>query len=71
VSPRLVAVENSNDSESTFKNDPVARLWANAQDRETGAEAVVAIRARRQQVEPVAEQKVGRLQRFLRGTIRS
>jgi hypothetical protein len=32
---------------SSYADDPMARLWQNAGDRETGAEAVEAVRARR------------------------
>jgi hypothetical protein len=46
----------------------MTRLWQNAQDRETGAEAVEAIRARRQEeLEAVTERQGGRWQRFLLG----
>jgi hypothetical protein len=46
----------------------MTRLWQNAHDRETGAQAVEAIRARRQQeVEANANKQAGRVQRFLRG----
>jgi hypothetical protein len=46
----------------------MTRLWQNAEDRETGAEAVEAIRARRQQErEPDAARQSGRLRRFLLG----
>jgi hypothetical protein len=46
----------------------MTRLWQNAQDRETGAEAVEAIRARRQQeLEAKSKKRAGRLQRFLLG----
>ena len=49
MSPRLVAVDGQEQpAASTFTNNAMARLWENAQDRETGAEAVVAIRARHQ-----------------------
>jgi hypothetical protein len=57
MSPRLVAVGDSSESESTFKNDPMARLWKNAQDRETGIEAVIALREWKQQLEPRAERR--------------
>lgn len=33
--------------QSSFGDDPMTLLWQHAQDRETGAEAVEAIRARR------------------------
>ena len=69
MSPRLVAVDGQEQAAaSTSKNDAMARLWENAQDRETGAEAVVAIRARQKnEVEANAEKNAGRLQRFLLG----
>jgi Skp family chaperone for outer membrane proteins len=54
--------------ESSFATNPMTRLWQNAQDRETGAEAVEAIRARRQQeLEAKSKKRAGRLQRFLLG----
>ena len=46
---RLVAVQRQAQPESSYANNPMTRLWKNAQDRETGAEAVEAIRARHQQ----------------------
>jgi uncharacterized protein YbjQ (UPF0145 family) len=69
MSPRLVSVDSQEQpAASTFKNNAMARLWENAQDRETGAEAVVAIRARHQNdVEAKTEKHAGRLQRFLLG----
>jgi len=69
MSPRLVAVDGQEQpAASAFANNAMARLWENAQDRETGAEAVVAIRARHQnEVEAKIEKKAGRLQRFLPG----
>jgi hypothetical protein len=70
MSPRLVPVEPSDDSKSTFANDAMTLLWQNAQDRETGAEAVVAIRAARRQPqdEPDTEApRSSRLRRFLLG----
>jgi len=69
MSPRLVAVDGQEQpAASAFKNDAMTRLWKNAQDRETGAEAVVAIRARHQNdVEAKTEKNAGRLQRFLLG----
>ena len=36
-------------SESSYANNAMTRLWRNDQDRETGTEAVEAIRARRQE----------------------
>jgi len=50
-------------SKSTFANDPMTRLWQNAQDRETGAEAVEEIRARRRNLGPQAPKKSGLLHR--------
>jgi len=55
MSPRLVAVDGQKQPESSYANNAMTRLWQNAQDRETGAEAVVAIRARRQQLESGTE----------------
>jgi hypothetical protein len=49
----------------------MTRLWKNAQDRETGAEAIAALRARRQQeLEAGTEKRAGKWQRFLRGGVR-
>jgi hypothetical protein len=68
MSPRLVATDSEEQPESRFAKDTMARLWKNAQDRETGAEAVEAIRARRRQErEASAANQGGRLQRFIRG----
>jgi hypothetical protein len=65
--PRLVPVEPSDDSKSTFANDAMTLLWQDAQDRDTGAEAVVALRARQQQPEPETPKQSGKLRRFLLG----
>lgn len=68
MSPRLVAVDSSDQPQSSYANNAMTRLWQNAPDRETGAEAVEAIRARRQQErEPAAQAEGGRLRRFLLG----
>jgi Skp family chaperone for outer membrane proteins len=68
MSPRLVAVASQEQPESPFAKDALARLWENAQDRETGAGAVEAIRARRQQeLAAKAEKRPGHWSRFLRG----
>jgi hypothetical protein len=68
MSPRLVVTDSQEQPESRFAKDTMARLWKNAQDRETGAEAVEAIRARWQQErEASAAKHGGRLQRFIRG----
>jgi hypothetical protein len=37
---------------SSYTDDPMTRLWQDADDRETGAEAVEAIRARRKNLGP-------------------
>ena len=42
-------VEREKQPDSSFGNDAMTRLWRDAPDRETGAEAVEAIRARRQE----------------------
>jgi uncharacterized protein YbjQ (UPF0145 family) len=55
MSPRLAAVDTPEQPHSSFANNAMTRLWQNAPDRETGAEAVVAIRARRQQAEADAK----------------
>lgn len=38
--------------ESKLADDPMTRLWQDADDRETGAEAVEAMRARRKNLGP-------------------
>jgi hypothetical protein len=37
---------------SSYTDDPMTRLWQDAEGRETGAEAVEAIRARRRNLGP-------------------
>jgi hypothetical protein len=66
MSPRLVALDPSDDHDSRFANDAMVRLWQNAQDRDTGAEAVEALRARQRQ-EREAKEKQGGRWRFRRG----
>jgi hypothetical protein len=51
--------DNVNTSESSYANDAMTRLWRNADDRETGAEAVEALRARRQAQREADSQKQG------------
>ena len=71
MSPRLVPVGSQEQPESRFAKDTMARLWKNAQDRETGAEAIAALRARRQlELEAKTEKRAGNWQRFLRGGVR-
>jgi hypothetical protein len=68
MSPRLVAVGSQEQPESRFAKDTMARLWQDAQDRETGADAVAAVRARRQQeLEAKTVKRSGHWARFLRG----
>jgi hypothetical protein len=67
VSPRLVSVGNPDQPASSYANDPMTRLWRNAHDRETGVEAVEAIRARRQQQLEAEAQKQRYRPRFRRG----
>jgi DNA polymerase III psi subunit len=58
--------DNVKQSESSYANNAMTRLWRNDQDRETGAEAVEAIRARRQeqlQAEPQKRRGLWRLRR--------
>lgn len=43
------ALEDEELPPSNFANQAMTRLWRNAQDRETGTEAIEAIRARRRQ----------------------
>ena len=50
--------------QSSYADDPMTKLWQNAEDRETGAEAVEAIRARRRNLGPRAEKKSGPLHRY-------
>ena len=68
MSSHLVPGGSQEQPESRFAKDAMARLWMDAQDRETGADAVEAIRARRQQeLEAKAEKRSGHWLRFLRG----
>jgi hypothetical protein len=67
MSPRLAPVGKQDQPASSFANDPMTRLWRYAQDRQTGAEAVEAIRARRQQQLEAEGQKHGARRRFRRG----
>lgn len=46
-------------SESSYANNAMTRLWRNDQDRETGVEAIEAIRARRQEELDAASKKPG------------
>jgi hypothetical protein len=66
MSPRLVAVDGQKQPESSYANNAMTRLWQNAQDRETGAEAVLAIRARRQQLDSGGGKQVRGRRRFWR-----
>lgn len=50
---------------STFTDDPLARLWQDADGRETGAEAIEAIRARQKALGQAS--KDGRRRRGRRG----
>jgi hypothetical protein len=52
---------------SSFANHALTRLWRDAQDRETGAEAVVAIRARRQEERESKTKKQSGRSLFRRG----
>lgn len=64
--PQLVT-EDEEAPTSNFANHAMTRLWQNAQDRETGTEAIEAIRARRQQeLDARVEKRHGRW-RFGRG----
>jgi hypothetical protein len=45
---------------SSYLNDPMTRLWQDAEDRDTGAEAVEAIRARRQNLGPQEHRRTSR-----------
>jgi hypothetical protein len=68
MSPRLVAVGNQEQPESRSAEDAMARLWQDAQERETGSGAVEAIRAHRQQeLEAQAVKRSGHWPRFRRG----
>ena len=49
---RVPPSPSSQQEPSSYLNDPMTRLWQNAQDRDTGAEAVEAIRARRRSLGP-------------------
>jgi uncharacterized protein YbjQ (UPF0145 family) len=59
-------MEGTNQPESSYANNAMTRLWRNADDRETGAEAVVAIRARRQELESGGGKQVRGRRRFWR-----
>jgi hypothetical protein len=69
MSPRLVPVDSNPEQPiSGYAKNAMSRLWQNAEDRETGTEAVVAIRARHQhKLEAKAEKNSGRVKRFLLG----
>jgi hypothetical protein len=45
---------------SSLVADPMTLLWQGAGDRETGAEAIEALRARRQEEGPETDEKDGR-----------
>ena len=64
---RAVHVERQEQPDSSFGNDAMTRLWRNAPDRETGAEAVEAIRARRQEERDSKTEKHGGRWLFRRG----
>jgi hypothetical protein len=49
--------ERLEDLQSSYVDDPMTRLWQNAQDKPTGAEAVEAIRARRRNLGSQAQFK--------------
>jgi hypothetical protein len=55
-------VDSPEEPESRFKNDTMARLWQDAPDRDTGADAIAKLRAQLQ-----AEKHGGTRQRFRRG----
>jgi uncharacterized protein YbjQ (UPF0145 family) len=61
------AVQPQERSDSSFANHALTRLWQNASDRETGAEAVVAIRARMQEERESKTKKRSRRSFFRRG----
>lgn len=62
-SAHLPAVESADEPESRFKNDTMARLWQDAADPETGADAIAKLRARQQLR---TEERGGGWQRFRR-----
>jgi hypothetical protein len=67
MSPRLAAVDSQSEPEKPFKDNLMARLWESAPDRDTGADAVVAIRTRLQQPAQRGSKHSGRVKRFLLG----
>jgi hypothetical protein len=52
---RAWASAPSDGEPSSYLNDPMTRIWQDAEDRDTGAEAVEAIRARRRSLGPQQE----------------
>lgn len=64
---RPVQVKRQEQLDSSFGNDAMTRLWRNAPDRKTGAEAVEAIRARRQEERESKTEKQGGRWPFRRG----
>jgi len=52
--------------DSSFTNNAMTRLWKNAEDRETGAEAVEAMRARWRELEDQSAKQNGRKRWFRR-----
>lgn len=63
---RLKPVKRQEQPDSSFGNDAMTRLWRNAPDRQTGADAVEAIRARRQEERDSKTEKQGGRRLFRR-----
>jgi hypothetical protein len=59
-SPVAIALAPSSDEQPTgsnFADDPLTRLWQGADDRDTGHEAVEALRARQRNTDSASEEK--------------
>jgi len=61
-----IALPDAKQPHSNFTDDPLARLWQDADDRQTGAEAIEAIRARQKASDQAS--KDGRRRRGRRET---
>jgi hypothetical protein len=53
--PPSVLLRGEKEPQSSLADDPMTRLWQDAEERETGADAVEAIRARRRQAAETEE----------------
>jgi hypothetical protein len=64
---RATPLHGDKEPQSSLTNDPMTRLWQTADGRETGAEAVQAIRARRRNLRGRPEEKGRWWRRIWRG----